>query len=88
MSEQNPFDPFFDRIRETVRKEVAAALVNGNHGSEPERLLTPEEAAGLIGVKKEWLYRHSRQLPFTRRLSRKKIRFNEAGLKRWLAARK
>ena len=52
-----------------------------------ERLLTPPEAAALLGVTVTWLYRHAGRLPFTRRLSRKALRFNETGLRRWLAAR-
>jgi hypothetical protein len=49
----------------------------------PDRLLTPSEAAGLLGVTVTWLYRHHRTLPFARRLSRKCLRFSEAGLRRW-----
>ena len=50
----------------------------------PARLLTPEEAAGRLSVTVRWLYRHSGQLPFTRKLSRKVLRFEAAGLERWL----
>jgi predicted DNA-binding transcriptional regulator AlpA len=72
-----------------LREEIQAALSNGaGHAAEKDTLLTPEQAAAIIGVDKAWLYRHSKQLPFARRLSRKKIRFNEAGLRRWLASRK
>jgi len=53
-----------------------------------DRLLTPEDAAASLGVTVTWLYRHARTLPFTRRLSRKALRFSEAGLHRWLAGRK
>ena len=89
MSEPNPFDPFFEKIRAIVREEIAAALSNGERPpAEKDALLTPEEAAAIIGVDTKWLYRHSKQLPFTRRLSRKKIRFNEPGLRRLLAPRK
>jgi len=56
--------------------------------SEAERLLTPPEAAALLGVTVPWLYRHAGRLPFARRLSRKALRFSDAGLRRWLAARK
>jgi predicted DNA-binding transcriptional regulator AlpA len=55
---------------------------------EAERLLTPPEAAALLAVTVTWLYRHAGRLPFTRRLSRKALRFSEPGLRRWLAARK
>ena len=60
----------------------------GAHPPDAERLLGPPEAAALLGVTVTWLYRHAGQLPFTRRLSRKALRFSVAGLRRWLAARK
>jgi hypothetical protein len=90
MSEpKNPFDLLLDQIRAVVREEIASALSNGvGHPIEKEKLLTPEEAGAIIGVDKKWLYRHAKQLPFVKKLSRKAIRFNEAGLRRWLAARK
>ena len=70
---------------------LASRLVSTqNHSTEtpPEenRLLTAEEAASLLGVSTKWLYRHYRSLPFSHRLSRKTLRFSEAGLRRWLAA--
>jgi predicted DNA-binding transcriptional regulator AlpA len=54
----------------------------------PDRLLTPEEAASFLGVTPSWLIRRAKRLPFARPLSRKVIRFSEAGLQRWAAARK
>lgn len=56
--------------------------------AEPDHLLTPEEAAQLLGVKVSWLYRHAKRLPFTRRLSRKCLRFSEAALGKWQAAKR
>lgn len=55
--------------------------------SPPDRLLTTDEAAELLNVTPKWLARHASQLPFTRRLSRKALRFSEVGLRRWLATR-
>ena len=52
-----------------------------------DRLLAPAEAAGLLRVSVRWLYRHASRLPFTRRLSRKALRFSEAELIRYLARR-
>lgn len=49
-----------------------------------DRLLTVDEAAEQLRVKPEWLYRHSRELPFTRKLSRRQLRFSERGLRRWV----
>jgi Helix-turn-helix domain len=56
--------------------------------SEPDRLLSPEEAAALMGVSPRWLRRRAKALPFARRLSRKALRFSEVGLRRFLAARR
>jgi predicted DNA-binding transcriptional regulator AlpA len=87
----NPFDPFFAEIRRIIREEVehalSAVLANG-HPPEKEKLLTPEEAAEIIGVDKKWLYAHTKGLPFRRKLSHKAIRFSEPGLRRWMAAQK
>ena len=55
--------------------------------AEQDRLLTVDEAAAILGVTPKWLYRHKR-LPFVRPLSRKALRVSEAGLRRWLAAKK
>jgi hypothetical protein len=54
--------------------------------AEPDRLLTIDEAAAILGVTPKWLYRHKR-LPFVRSLSRKALRVSEVGLRRWLAAK-
>jgi hypothetical protein len=46
------------------------------------------EAASVLSVPLRWLYRHAKQFTFTRRLSRKRLRFSEAGLRRYLATKK
>jgi predicted DNA-binding transcriptional regulator AlpA len=51
-------------------------------------LLTIDEAAAQLRVSPRWLYRHAKTLPFTRKLSRKMLRFSQAGLARWLATRR
>jgi len=73
MSEPTPFDPFFERIREIVRQELAAER-NGH----TVELLTPEELAKRIKVPISWIYEQSRQgnIP-THRLGRY-IRFDLA----------
>ena len=50
----------------------------------PDRLLTPKEASSLLGVTVRWLYRHAGKFTFTRKLSRKVLRFHEAGLRRFI----
>ena len=52
--------------------------------------LTPEQAAEVCGVSKRQVYSWSRLLewrPFVRRLSRKALRIEERGLRRWLDSR-
>jgi hypothetical protein len=53
-----------------------------------DRLLTADEAAPILGVAPRWLYGHAGKLPFARRLSRKALRFSEAGLRRCAATRR
>ncbi len=81
---------------ECLRAKLWAKLVtpstNGNAHpvppSETDKLLTPEEAADTLSVKVPWLYRNWQRLPFARKLSRKVLRFSEAGLRRWQATRR
>lgn len=56
--------------------------------AEGDRLLSVEEAARILNVTAQWLYRHAPHLPFARRLSRKALRFSEVGLRRWAASRR
>jgi len=49
-----------------------------------DHLLTVDEAAKRLNVQPRWLYSNHHRLPFTKRLSRKALRFSERGLLRWL----
>jgi predicted DNA-binding transcriptional regulator AlpA len=71
-----------------ILAEPAPTLGAAPGSAEPDRLLTPEEAANRLGQTRRWLFRHAKTLPFARRLSRKALRFSERGLERWLAARR
>lgn len=51
-------------------------------------LLTINEAATELRVTPRWLYRHAKTLPFTRKLSRKVLRFSRSGIARWVASRR
>ena len=53
-----------------------------------EDLLTVHEAAAILRVSPGWLYRHARKLPFSRKLSRKVLRFSRSGMARWLARKR
>jgi len=79
---------------ETVKARLFIRLV-GCAGPEvrpaetqPDKLIDATQAGEILGVNPRWLYRHARNLPFTRRLSRKVLRFSEAGLRKWQATRK
>jgi hypothetical protein len=51
---------------------------------EPERLLLPLEAARRLGVSLRWLYRNAKHLPFTRKLTKRTLRFHEQGLAKYI----
>jgi excisionase family DNA binding protein len=76
-----------EELRAIIHEELAALNGHGNN-ADKEVLITPEEAANLLGVKRRWLYRHASKLPFTRRIGRRNLRFSEPGLHRWIAAKK
>lgn len=80
-------DALLDEIKRAVREELHALMAENGQSQKEDRLLTAEEAAPLLNVTRRWLYRHSRRLPFARRLSRKALRFSEVGIHRWLAAK-
>ena len=54
----NPFDPFFDAIRQIVREEIKAASNGNGHSLE---LFTPEELAKRMKLPVSWVYEQSRQ---------------------------
>jgi predicted DNA-binding transcriptional regulator AlpA len=61
---------------------------NGQGQAQPDgdRLLSAREAAAKLGTSADWLYRHSRNLPFTIRIGRK-VLFSEAGIERYIRQR-
>ena len=68
---------------------LAARLAAGLHGDdEPDRLLTVRQAASVLRMSTDWLYRNAERLPFTRRTGRRTLRFSMQALKRYFADRK
>jgi excisionase family DNA binding protein len=55
--------------------------------TEPDRLLSVDEACTILGMSKRWLYDHAGELPFTRRIG-KFLRFSERGLRQWVERRR
>jgi predicted DNA-binding transcriptional regulator AlpA len=72
------------QLRELVREEVQAART---HQQDADRLLNADEAASLLSVSEDWLYRHAKKLPFTRKLGPKMLRFSYQGIMKYLASR-
>jgi predicted DNA-binding transcriptional regulator AlpA len=83
----NPFAPFFTEIRAIVKEEIQEALSNQSHVEE-DRLLTADEAAKILGISPDWLYRRAKQLPFTRRIHHKMLRFSYQGIQKYIAISK
>jgi len=77
-------------IKEIIREVLHEERTENSNASSAEKdtLLTADETAKRMGVSRRWVYRKAPQLPFARRTSRKHLRFSEAGLRRWLAAKK
>jgi len=53
-----------------------------------DRLLEAEDAAKLLRVREDWLYRNAKKLPFARKLGPKMLRFSSLGIQRYLATKK
>jgi Helix-turn-helix domain len=75
-------------LRQLIGEEVSAALQNeAGHVVDKDKLLTPQEAAEILGQTVRWVYRHAKQWTFAKRLSRKCLRFPENALRRYAMAR-
>ncbi len=78
-------------LQTALAARLIAAPANGgrpdSRREDDDELLTVADAAKLLNVSDDWVYRRAGRLPFTRRLSRKALRFSKAGLLKWRAAR-
>ncbi len=73
-------------IRRAVREEIQDLIRRDDHERDP--LLTAHEAAQMLSVSPDWLYRNARKLPFSRKLGSKMLRFSRLGIEKWIATRK
>ncbi len=81
-------DPLLERLADLVADRVVARLAPAPQASaEPDRLLTLDQAARRLGVTPAWLRRHSRTLPFARKMGHRTLRFSSAGIDRWISRR-
>ncbi len=67
----------------TTAAEPARPAPDGHR----DELLSIDDAAARLSVKVSWLYRHARDLPFTRKIGHRTLRFDARGLERWAANR-
>src|SRR5215475_15803047 len=79
-------ESLLERAAERAVLRVLAGNYNGN--GHADHWLTPEQAAEKLNVSIKWIYRHARKWRFVKRLSRKRLRISDAGLRRWMSARK
>jgi len=85
----------FKGILETLLDLMKMKIRNGVFHVEPgdqtnrsDELLNVKQAAELLNVSVDWLYRRADRLPFTKRLSRKALRFSKNGLLKYRDAKK
>ena len=72
--------------RAAARSLEACTRIAAASSSRSDALLDVREAAARLNLSVDWLYRHAKKLPFTRRVGRA-VSFDPAGLARWLAHR-
>ncbi len=72
------------QLDEVVERAVIRAL-NGNGHHDRDYLLNAKEAAKLLSVSEDWLYKHHKKLPFTRKLGPKMLRFSYQGIQAYLS---
>ena len=53
----------------------------------PTRMIDADTAAAILHKPRRWLFDHAKRMPWIKRLSRKAILIDEAGMHRWLASR-
>src|SRR5262249_8159890 len=65
---------------------LARALAGSGAAATTDELLTVDVAAQRLGLSSDWLYRHSKTLPFTVPVGRRQVRFSARRLEAWIAA--
>jgi predicted DNA-binding transcriptional regulator AlpA len=93
-----PREALPELVAELARAQAVATLrlfENGRTTKRPApdirpagRLIDANAAAEILDTKVRWLYDRADELPFTRRLGPRTLRFDEAALRRWLETRK
>jgi predicted DNA-binding transcriptional regulator AlpA len=82
----DPFSEALSALLKPIVKEAVREAMNGR--ADEDCLLDAEQAAKILSVSVEWLYRNAKRLPFTRKLGHKMLRFSSVGIQKYLAVRK
>jgi len=67
--------------------DITRAEIEGHRQQLRDRLLNIDQACEKLGRKKDWLYRHHKELPFTVRHG-KPLRFSELGIEEYIRQRR
>ena len=84
----NPFESLIDAIAEAVVKKIGLPTGHTKPKELEDRLLDAKEAAKVLSMSEDWLYRNAKKLPFTRKLGPKVLRFSQKGIDKWIETRK
>lgn len=73
---------------ERVKASLSIRLMDPHSpASEPDRLLTVEQAADRLGLAKDTLYRKAKAFPFAVRLPGRQVRFSASGIEKFIRSR-
>jgi excisionase family DNA binding protein len=75
-----------DIARKAYRMEIEAR--EKSYAAGEDRFLTIEEAARIISVSPDWVYRRTKTLPFIRKLGPKMVRCSHNDLQKWMKTRR
>jgi hypothetical protein len=71
-----------------VQGVLATAALVSNSGAQDDHLLTVDEAAGILAVPSDWLYRHGKRLGLAVKLGDGTLRFSSAAIQKAIAENK
>jgi len=73
-------------VQTVLMGRVLSSSGNGKESSE-DTLLDVKQASERLNCTTDWLYRNSKKLPFTKRLSPRQLRFSSKGIDKYLKNR-
>ena len=71
-------------LQTALAARLAVARPNKIDGGDMDKLLTVREAAEILGVSEDHLYREASRYPFTVKLSERRLRFSLRGIRKFI----